>query len=281
MRAEPERLKAEIAAQQERLARYEGDRKRFKELLQEAQVEGTALRESKPSERDVQEWARQWARRVYDFVRAACGDTPADVFMRSQGDRVSTDLDATREQAWMDNRLSRLHELIQAVGSRDTIPFRSSFDPHEWKDWKSPPKSLAASDAERLKESAERLEQEVKKLRQYENRFFLRLALKEAYDEGTRFQQRGFEDEEVTRWATRVYKLLEAALPRFYVDAFDRALWGSVKADSQERFGFHVDHKTALDSGVKQVESLIRIVDSRECPTLLPDFDGREWVRER
>lgn len=113
--------------QQERLNRYDGDRIRFKELLQNALSKGAELRESKPSESE----ARGWAEGVRAFIEAA-NETVAHRFMRVDPGGVSNDIDATPAQAYLDKRISRLTELIQKIASQDSVPFRSGFDPYDY-----------------------------------------------------------------------------------------------------------------------------------------------------
>lgn len=127
--AENERLRTENDKLQERLNRFDGDRLMFKNLLQDLQRDGFNLRESSPSKED----AKNWGGRVSALLEADVGDWFAERIAKDEPRYASTDLDATTEQAWIDDHLQRLHELIQELEKPKAIPFRSGFDPHDWR----------------------------------------------------------------------------------------------------------------------------------------------------
>jgi hypothetical protein len=104
---------------------FEGDRAMLKTLLMEARAKGVEVRESEPD----WEAADEWATTVSDLIRDAFGDTPVDVFMNDEDDRLPTDRYASQEQGWIDNRLERLDKLRQQIESREGVPFRDGFDP--------------------------------------------------------------------------------------------------------------------------------------------------------
>lgn len=139
LRAEAESLRAQRDELQGKLGQWEGDRVRFKDLLTNAYTEGLSLRESKPSAEE----ARSWERHIKNLLEQAVGDEPARRVLKDDPTFRSAHLDATEEQRWMESRLNRLHDLMQQVKTRHAIPFRSGFDPHEWKDWKSPPQGAS------------------------------------------------------------------------------------------------------------------------------------------
>ena len=153
-RAENAVLEAQRDKLQAKVLAYDGDRARLKELLTDAYVEGTSLRESEPD----REAADEWATAVSRLIRAAFGDHPVEVFEDDSEDRLATDPNATREQAWLDNRLHRLDRLRQTLEVREAVPFRSGFDPHEWKDWKSPPPT-GSEESEQLRAKLREVEQ--------------------------------------------------------------------------------------------------------------------------
>ena len=134
---ELQRLRGEVDSLQQRLATYNADFDMYWKLLVSALEEGHSLREAEPSEED----ARKWADQLYGLLEAAEGKWRADIFRKSPPGYVFSDLDATGQQPFLDYRLSRLEELMQLVKSGQNIKLRSGFDPHEWKDWKSPPQT--------------------------------------------------------------------------------------------------------------------------------------------
>ncbi len=154
-RAEVASLEAQRNRLQSKVDAYDGDRDKLKALLNDAHTEGTSLRERNPDWRVADDWATAVSR----LVRAAFGDQAVKVLMDDSGDRLAADREATREQAWMDNRLHRLHRLRQTLGDRDTVPFRSGFDPHEWREWKSPPPT-GSEELEDLRAKLREVEQE-------------------------------------------------------------------------------------------------------------------------
>lgn len=114
---------------QEQLNRFDGDRLMFRDLLQDLRRDGFNLRERNPSKED----ARNWGNRVSDLLEAAIGDWVAEHTIKDEPPYASADLDATTEQAWIDGHLQQLHDLIQRVEGVEAIPFRSDFDPHNWR----------------------------------------------------------------------------------------------------------------------------------------------------
>lgn len=127
--AENERLRTENDKLQEQLNRFDGDRLMFRDLLQDLRRDGFNLRERNPSKED----ARNWGNRVSDLLEAAIGDWVAEHTIKDEPPYASADLDATTEQAWIDGHLQQLHDLIQRVEGVEAIPFRSDFDPHNWR----------------------------------------------------------------------------------------------------------------------------------------------------
>jgi hypothetical protein len=147
--AEQERDSAQsiIEQQQERLDRWSGERLRFKELLREAWVEGTQLRESEPSDDEVEEWKDHM--RV--LLEAALGKgTRVDSVVKDDPTFESAVHGSTSEQKQIERSTNRLHDLIEWVESPQAIPFRSGFDPHKWEDWKSPPPTTEQARIDRL-----------------------------------------------------------------------------------------------------------------------------------
>ena len=149
LRGEVESLTGQKDKLQEEVNSRDADRDMYWGLLVDALKEGLELRESNPSKEDAQEWASY----LHKLLEAAEGEWRVKPFRRPTPGYAYADLDATGEQAFMDYELSKLQELIQLVQSRQIIKFRSSFDPHEWKDWKSPPStSPAATESHQIPE---------------------------------------------------------------------------------------------------------------------------------
>ena len=134
---ELQRLRGEVESLQHRLATYNADFDMYWKLLVSAWEEGLSLRKSEPTEDE----AREWANHLYELLEAAEGKWRANILKKSPPGYVYSDLDNTGEQPFLDYRLSRLEELMRLVKSGQNIKLRSGFDPHEWKDWKSPPQT--------------------------------------------------------------------------------------------------------------------------------------------
>jgi hypothetical protein len=176
------------------------------------------LRESEPSKEDAQEWGDH----VGHLLEAALGDDYwVGRVLKDDPDFRSAIFDSSTEQQWMESRLNRLQDLSRWVEALDSIPFRSGFDPHKWADWKSPPQGASASPddlrvLERPRGENGKLETENQKLRQYESRWLLKLALKEARAEGVRLKNSDpSERTNVELWARRICEMLKEALPLY------------------------------------------------------------------
>jgi hypothetical protein len=144
-----------IEGQQEQLSEWEGDRRRFKEFLTEAWVEGTNLGGSKPSKEEAWEWEGH----VRYLIEQAVGKEVADRVLKHDPQFQSADFDASDAQKFLEMRLHRLDDLRKSVSKHGAIPFRFGFDPYEWDDWKSPPRS--ESEVGELKAENEQLMEEL------------------------------------------------------------------------------------------------------------------------
>jgi hypothetical protein len=133
--AEIERLKREVDRLQQEVNSHDADRDAYWGLLAAALREGLSLRESAPSKEDVQKWTIH----LHKLIENAQGEQAVKPFRRPTPGYAYADLDASGEQVFMDYRLAKLQDLIRRVESGQIIKFRADFDPHEWKDWKSPP----------------------------------------------------------------------------------------------------------------------------------------------
>jgi chromosome segregation ATPase len=133
--AESERLKAEIAWQQEQLNRFDGQRHRFGRFLIDAHSEGMELRGSRPSRAE----ALDWERHIRDLLERAVGRDIANDVLRDDPQFQSSEFDASSPQKFLELRLQRIENLRKIVANRGAILFRPNFDPYEWEDWKSPP----------------------------------------------------------------------------------------------------------------------------------------------
>jgi hypothetical protein len=157
---ETQELRAEIVRQQEQLNRYDADSLRFRQFLIDAWSEGTDLCGKDPSE----EAAADWAGQVRNLLERAMAKHIADTILAHDPQFQSADPDASGAQMFLEMRVQRLENLRKTVANRDAIPFRSGFDPHEWKDWKSPP-STDSEEVEQLKARLREVERERDELR--------------------------------------------------------------------------------------------------------------------
>ena len=285
LRGEVESLTGQKDRLQEEINSRDADREIYWGLLIAALKEGLELRESNPSREDAQ----QWASRLYKLLEDAEGEWRVKPFRRPTPGYAYADLDATGEQAFMDYQLSKLQDLVQLVHSRQIIKFRSSFDPHEWADWKSPPQVASETrdelqESERLSAENEKLKTENQKLRQYESRWLLKLALNDAREEGLRLKNSDPSVRtNVEQWARRICEMLKDALP-FYGNSLESRKRHASKRHSGGSGGRNdVDayEEEVLNLTLQRVEEVIRLLDSRDCPDLEPDFNGKEWVNER
>jgi hypothetical protein len=160
LNAETERFKAEIVRQQEQLNRYDADSLRFRQFLIDAWSEGTNLCGKNPT----QEAAEDWAGHVRNLLERAMAKHIAYTILAHDPQFQSADPDASGAQKFLEMRVQRLENLRKTVANRDAIPLRSGFDPHEWKDWKSPP-STDSEEVEQLKARLREVERERDELR--------------------------------------------------------------------------------------------------------------------
>lgn len=124
--------------------------------------------------------------------------------------------------------------------------------------------------------------EKIEGLKQYENRWLLRLALKDAYEEGLHLKKLNPSDryKDVGLWEHRIYLMMEDALP-YEASKLNRLMYRSIKPSPENRFGFDVDEEQGLDIALEWLESFIEELGSRNCPNLHSDFNAREWVTER
>ena len=244
-------LKTENEGLQQRLDRWNGDRLRFKELLTDAWVEGSNLRESKPSEQD----ARNWGDQLKTLLDRAVGDEQVNRILRDEPDFRSSIFGSTTEQKWLESRLNRLHTFMDQVKGRDAIPFRSGFDPHEWKDWKSPPPTTEQARIERRKE--------------------LKTALAHAANEGEILHHDEPTEERVNDWAFRVAAMISVALDPGAVHLFYNDFDVSVNPAAEDS-----EAKQAIRRRLKHLNELIVRVD-RDSLQVNPDFNHLDWIGHR
>lgn len=259
LRAEIERLKAENSKLVEKLTDFNGDRHKFRELLNDAYTEGMDLRGRKPSE----EQARKWGSQLRNLLERAVGDEPVNRVLRDEANFKSAIFGSTSEQMWMESRLNRLHDLIRQVESRWAIPFRSGFDPHDWKNWKSPPQVAPGEHGVGQKRPG-----------YWENRQMLHAALKDFYAKSFDLQNEDYyEDDEVKQWESRTSQLIAESLGQERVNGFltndDRLL----RVDPN-----HSPRLAWLQYRRAQLGILIQVVNSLCSLEIRPDFDGRKWV---
>lgn len=244
---------------QEEVNSRDADRDMYWSLLVAALKEGLELRESNPSREDAQEWAS----RLHKLLEDAEGEWRVKPFRRPTPGYAYADLDATGEQAFMDYRLSRLQDLIQLVQSRQSTKFRSGFDPHEWKDWKSPPQNTSA-----LQGAAQQ------RPGYWDNRQMLHAALKDFCAEGAYLDNEDiYDDDEVKQWESRTTQLIAESLGQERVNDF---------LTNDDRISRREPDDSPRQAWVKyriaQLGILIQVVDSLSSLEIRPDFDGRKWV---
>jgi len=109
----------------------------------------------------------------------------------------------------------------------------------------------------------------------------LRIALKEAYEEGLLLRDIGLNTERGSAWMHRTSSLLKEALPKFYESYFDHELRQGISDDPSKPFGMAADYEKSLEGALGCLEYVICKVDSKKPIKLLPDFNGREWVSEK
>ncbi len=250
-----EHLEVENKKKQEKLNRFDGDRIKFKELLTDARREGMNLRESGPSEDGV----REWEDRVHDLLEDALGkdDYWAGRVLGDDPDFQSQFFGSSTAQKVLESHLNPLYNMIEWVKNQETIPFRRGFDPHDWKDWKSPPQ-----DANQQRPGY------------WENRQMLHAALKDFYGDSIGLDDEDmYDDGEVKDWENRVTQLIEESLGQEEATRF---------LTNEDGISSTLTDASARHAWVRyrqfRLEVLIEVANSLSPLEIRPDFDGRKWV---
>ncbi len=235
VKREHDQFKTTIESQEERLAKWEGARERFKAFLRDAWTEGIDLRGSDPTQAD----ARDWESKARTLIEWAVGEESANYVLEHDPNFRSGDFDATGAQKFLEMRLQNLDAFMKHFVQRDAVPFRPDFDPYDWKDWKTPPRDVSEAIANR--KELERLKSDKKRRMQFRD------VLNAAYEEGTDM-------------------MLDAGLG---ADAKFDFLHPGPYVPTDE---ITLD-QLVLDAHLERLSKIIRQVDSLESLDVQPDFN--------